>query len=61
MKEKVWYTLVRANGKWTVWRNGETMYKDHSSCGCRGIFSSESKKECLEYCKTNKIKITKGM
>jgi uncharacterized protein YbdZ (MbtH family) len=59
-KEKIWYRLVRNNGKWTVWKHTELMYKDHGGWGQQGIFSSESKKECLEYIKEHNIVLKKG-
>ena len=58
---KIWFTLERANGKWTVWQNSEHLFKHHGGGGCRKIFSSLDKKECLKYCEENKIKLKKGL
>ena len=56
---KIWYTLEKANGKWTVWENTETWYGTHGGCGCRGIYSSTSRKDCIEYCKENNLKVSR--
>lgn len=58
---KVWYTLEKANGKWTVWENREHLFKHHGGGGCRGIYRSENKKDCIKFCEDNKIKIKKGV
>ena len=58
MKEvNKWYTLEKANGIWTVWLNKYNEQETHGGYGCSKIFSSNEKKECLEYCKEKKIKI----
>ena len=51
----IYYTLERNNGKWVVWKNSE----HERSSGCMGLFESESKKECIEYCKKQNIKISR--
>lgn len=51
----IYYTLEKNNGKWVVWKNSER----ERSFGCIGIFDSNSKKECQEYCKKNNIKLSR--
>ena len=51
-KIKKWYTLEKSTNKWVVWQNGEGEH----SYGSYGIFRSESKKECLNFCKEKGIK-----
>ena len=60
IKNKLWYTLERTNGLWTIWLNKQYEYKEKGSGGCDKVYSSSSKQDCLEYCKNNKIKIKKG-
>lgn len=52
-----YYTLEKNNRNWVVWLNKESIKNIHGSCGCNSIFSSESKKDCIDYCKSNKIKL----
>lgn len=58
---KVWYTLERANGIWTIWENREHILKGHGSYGCRKVYSSSDKKDCLKFIEANEIKIKKGV
>lgn len=55
-----YYTLEKNNSNWVVWLNKENFYEKNGSGGCDSIFISESKKECLNYCKTNKIKLKRN-
>ena len=48
-----WYTIEKNNGKWTVWFN-------HISGGCHGVFSSTNRKDCIEYCKENNLKVSRA-
>ena len=59
IKNKLWYTLERANGLWTIWLNKEGISSNHGSGGCDKVYSSTEKNRCLDYCKKNKIKIEK--
>ena len=54
-KVEAWYSLEKNNRMWTIWYNKETK----NGYGSFGIYSSRRKKECIEYCKKNKIKIEK--
>ena len=59
MKElKVWYELKYHNKEWTVWRFKEANYNDHGGYGSLGVYTSNKKEDCLDYCKKNNIKIT---
>lgn len=56
MKElKKWYTIERNSNRWVVWFNKEGEH----SYGSLGIYSSESKKECMNFCKEKGIKLDK--
>ena len=54
-KIEVWYTIEKSNGVWVVWMNKES----NNSYGSYGIYKSQKKKECIEYCKKSNIKIDK--
>jgi hypothetical protein len=56
-KTKVWYTLEKANGVWTIWENTEIEKANGGSGGNKKVYSSQNKQDCLGYCKTNKIKL----
>jgi len=50
-----WYTIEKNNGVWVVW-----YYKESdSSYGSLGLYSSKKKKDCIDYCKKNNIKVEK--
>lgn len=60
-KMKLWYSLEKNNGVWTIWLNSEGEGDNRGSGGCKKIYSSTDKANCLNYCKENKIKIKKGI
>jgi len=50
--KKVYYTIEKHHGLYTIWKNIE----DHGM-GCFGIYTSELKKDCIEYAKEHNLKI----
>ena len=54
MKSKVWYTLEKHHVLWTIWKNVEG-----HGLGCTGIYTSEKKKDFLDYAEENGIKLAK--
>jgi len=54
-----WYTIEKTNQGWTVWENTEVNYGSHGGYGCRKIFSSPSRQECIDYCKENDLKVSR--
>lgn len=57
---KIWYTLERANGIWTIWKNKERILKGRGGFGCSKVYSSSEKEDCLNYAEINKIKLKRG-
>ena len=57
---EIWYTIEKNNNKWTVWKNTMIWNKTHGCGGCKGIFSSTSRKDCIEYCKENNLKVSRA-
>ena len=53
---KVWYTIEKSSNGYTVWMNKESK----QSMGSLGIYTAKKKKECIEYCKENDIKVKKS-
>ena len=53
----MWYTLEKANGIWTIWCNKSNEQETHGGYGSSKVYDSTNKKDCLEYCKINKIKL----
>ena len=52
---KIWYTIEKSSNGYTVWRNKV----GKQSMGSNRIYTSKNKKDCIEYCKENNIKIKK--
>lgn len=57
IKAKEWYTLEKANGLWTIWKNTEVEKASGGSGGCKAIYKSQNKQDSVNYCKENKIKL----
>lgn len=51
-----WYTLEKNNNIWTIWYNKEV----DNGYGSLGLYSSKRKKDCVDYCRKNNIKLEKG-
>ena len=56
-KVKEWYTLEKNNNRWTIWHYREAIYEGHGGYGSLGIYTSDKKEDCLNYCDKNGIKI----
>jgi len=56
---KIWYTIEKSTNGYTIWENKEKLYNNHGRCGCKKIYTSINRKECIEYCKNNNIKVKK--
>lgn len=55
-----WYSIEKNNGEYTIWFNQESYERDKwGGGGCLGIFTAETIKECIEYCKQHNIKVGK--
>ena len=55
-----YYTIEKHNNCYTVWLNQEWYELNKwGSGGCLGLYTADTKKRCLEYCKQHKITITK--
>ena len=54
---KIWYTLEKNNGIWTLWKNKEVELINHGSYGSSKVYDSYDYESCIEYCKINNIKI----
>lgn len=52
---KKWYTIEKSTNKWVVWLNGESEH----TYGSKGIFRDINKKECINFCEKNNIKLGK--
>ena len=55
MKIDIWFTIEKSGSYWVVWKNKEGRF----SYGSFGIYKSEKKKDCINYCKQNKINYIK--
>lgn len=58
MSEK-WYTIEKNASGYTIWLNIQSIGNNMGGGGCLGLFTADTKKQCLEYCKEHKITITK--
>lgn len=56
-KIKIWYTLEKANGIWTIWFNKSNEQETHGGYGSARLLSSNNKQDCLDYCKEKGIKL----
>lgn len=54
-----WYTIEKNQYGYTVWFNQESIENENGGGGCFGVFTSQFKKDCIQYCKEHKIIIGK--
>lgn len=62
-KIRIWYDLTHSQDKktWTVWMNREYIKNEEiGGLGSMGIYTSEKKQDCIEYCRKAGIKLEKG-
>lgn len=55
----IWFTIEKSSNGYTVWRNKEKNCGTHGSYGSNKVYGASTKKECIEYCKKNNIKVSK--
>lgn len=56
-KTKIWYVMLKNNDFWAIWKNTEIIGTTRGSGGCKAIYKSQNKQDCINYCKENKIKL----
>lgn len=57
---KIWYTIEKSSNGYTVWKNKDNMHTKRGGFGVSKEYAGLTKKECIEYCKKNNIRVKKG-
>ena len=55
-RTNIWYTIEKNQNGYTIWKNKESQDTDRGGYGSLGLFTSQFKKDCIDYCKKHKIK-----
>ena len=53
------YTIEKNADGYTIWFNKKNQKDTSGGYGFLGVFNAPTKKECLEYCNKNNIKLEK--
>ena len=53
---KICYTIEKSPHGYTIWKNKESEF----GCGSSKVKTFQTRKECVEYAKKNKIKIRRN-